>query len=349
MRRQKCDRQIPCSRCIKRNEPEKCTREWPEEGYDPKRHRTYPRPDKHREGSASSDQNDTPRSNAVRDSMIGDDSPAIQVTPRPETSRTDPDKDVSVIDFLTWGRGNLADYQVKSFDLLKEPFKNNQNCPEQEFSNGFGSTNAQQLSFLQLLLPRKEQMMLLVDFHLSHVLWYHACFHEESFYNEVQAQYSKPNGLQIQETDLRWTSLLFAVMAGSMVCAKESLSASWGFSKAERFKLMKQWYKASISCLNLADYMWRHHLWSVQAICVLTMSGHILGFSNTQSTLHGAALKIAQGLGLQRLGQESDESVLGPNDLTPAKREKIVRREVGRRVWGQICNQDWFSIPFCEM
>ncbi|KAK5094992.1 hypothetical protein LTS08_008388 [Lithohypha guttulata] len=79
------------------------------------------------------------------------------------------------------------------------------------------------------------------------------------------------------------------------------------------------------------------------------MSGHILGFSNTQSTLHGAGLKIAQGLGLQRLGSEVDEVITNDRDLTPARREKIVRREVGRRVWGQLCNQDWFSIPFSEM
>lgn len=376
MRRQKCDRNLPCSRCIKRGEPEKCTREWPKEGYDPRKHRIYPRPEK--------DSNDSPATDGGRDvshsspasatthhdestvhpslrtsasgpsARNGQDKPkqASSTQSKPGESSFDSDKlQASVLDFVTWGRSDLADYQVKSFDILKEPFKNNSRPigPEQEYSNGFGNVNAQQISFLQLLLPRRAQVLQLVDYHINNVLWYHACFHADTFRNELQAQYLNPEGLQVKDADLRWTALLFAILAASLVCAHDSITTSWGFQKAERNKLTRQWYKASLTCLNLADYMWRHHLLSPQTICVLTMSGHILGFSNTQSTLHGAALKIAQGLGLQRLALEADESVPHDQDLTAVQKEKIVRREIGRRVWGQICNQDWFSIPFSEM
>lgn len=376
MRRQKCDRNLPCSRCVKRGEPEKCTREWPTDGYDPKKHRIYPRPEKNSQGSPvvsnkneGSQASPTPSTTHHVDNVVH---PALRgggtsSTPRllqdlqnhapPQSTSThrdtgiDQEKEASVLEFLTWGRGNLADYQVKSFDLLREPFKNNSRppCPEQEYSNGFGNTNAQQVSFLQLLLPRREQIFHLVDYHINTVLWYHACFHGFSFRGELQSHCNGPTGLQVANTDLRWSALLFSIMAGSMACAHDHLTSSWGFQKAEKYKLTRQWYKAALSCLNLADYMWRHHLYSVQAVCVLTMSGHILGFSNTQSTLQGAALKIAQGLGLQRLAHEPDESILNDQDLTPAKRDKIVKREVGRRVWSQICNQDWFSIPFSEM
>ena len=374
MRRQKCDRNSPCSRCIKRGEPEKCTREWPKEGYDPRKHRTYPRPEKGSQGSpAPPNDNDgshaSPSSTgnqqlnpAVHPSLRVLDTPTPRTLQDPETHatsgaaqsrqpRVDEEKASSVLEFLTWGRGNLDDYQLKSFDILKEPFKNNSKpaCPEQEYSNGFGNTNAQQISFLQLLLPRREQIFHLVDYHISHVLWYHACFHGDSFLRELQSHYLNPSGLQIRSIDLRWSALLFSILAGSMACTHDHETSAWGFPKAERHQLTRQWYKAALTCLNLADYMWRHHLWSVQTVCVLTISGHILGFSNTQSTLHGAALKIAQGLGLQRLGAEADESILNDQDLTPAKREKTIRREVGRRVWSQLCNQDWFSIPFSEM
>ena len=371
MRRQKCDRNLPCSRCIKRGEPDKCSREWPKEGYDPKKHRTYPRPEKGGQDSPTTSididgSHASPDSNAnavVHPSLRTSSTPSgariVQANTndeslgatRPTQSRLDEEKEASVLEFLTWGRGNLADYQVKSFDILKEPFKNNPRlaCPGQEYSNGFGNTDPQQISFLQILLPRREQVFRLVEYHISHVLWYHACFHGETLRRELHSHYLSTGGLLISNTDLRWSALLFSIMAGSMACAREHEASLWGFSKAERHQLTRQWYKASVNCLNLSDYMWRHHLWSVQTICVLTISGHILGFSNTQSTLHGAALKIAQGLGLQRLGPESDDIVLNDGTLTPAKREKIVRREVGRRVWSQVCNQDWFSIPFSEM
>lgn len=340
MRRQKCDRNQPCSRCIKRGEPDKCTREWPKGGYDPKRHRVYPRPEKDGEGAGDSpvsgegegrqhehdhDENEMSpigvsggrmRNGSMVSSASGQQQPRIH-------SSGNQSQDKEVLEFITWGRENLSDYQLKSFDLLKEPFKNNARpCPEQEFSNGFGNAHGQQISFLQLLLPRREQVFYLTDYHIKIVLWYHACFHGDTFRAEVQAQYMGGGGLQLAKTDLRWSALLFAVMSASMACASDQLTASWGFQKGERAKLMRQWYKASLSCLNLADYMWRHHLNSISAICVLTMSGHILGFSNTQSTLHGAGLKIAQGLGLQRLGAEPDEENVTEGDMTPAKRER---------------------------
>jgi len=371
MRRQKCDRNLPCSRCIKRGEPEKCSREWPKEGYDPKKHRIYPRPggpgDESPTASQGNDGSDsspksTPanRSDAAVHPSLRTPLTAGSITQQDvnggagtaqvgqKSSGVDQEKEAQVLEFLTWGRNNLSDYQVQSFDLLKEPFKNSSAYLEQEISNGFGNNHANQIAFLQLLLPKQEQLFTLVDYHIANILWYHSVFHR-SFRDELQAQYKHPNGFQIRNTDLRWTALLFAIMAGSMVCAHDQETASWGFQKAERHKLTRQWYKAASTCLNLSDYMWRHHINSIQAICVLTMSGHILGFSNTQSTLLGAATKIAQGLGLQRLAAESDENSICPSDMSPAKRDKIFRLDIGRRVWAQLCTQDWFSIPFSEM
>ena len=42
MRRQKCDRKDPCTRCVQKNEGSSCSREW-HDGYDPQVHRTYPK------------------------------------------------------------------------------------------------------------------------------------------------------------------------------------------------------------------------------------------------------------------------------------------------------------------
>ena len=159
MRRQKCDRNLPCSRCIKRGEPDRCTREWPKEGYDPRKHRVYPRPDGKDEQSSPStsagneDVTGSPLSAAQQSNNIVH--PALRATefpPAPKSATSlakagsgladkhrdlntnnGSEKNSEVLEFLTWGRGSLSDYQVKSFDLLKEPFKNNQRapCPQQ--------------------------------------------------------------------------------------------------------------------------------------------------------------------------------------------------------------------------
>ncbi|EXJ91833.1 hypothetical protein A1O3_00383 [Capronia epimyces CBS 606.96] len=372
MRRQKCDRNIPCSRCVKRGDGAKCSREWPQGGYDPKVHRIYPRTSTKPESSPSAT-DASPAARTVPDSSVhpslrqqasAPSGPKFQAPPSTYSSNsppasatglvTDVDNAATVLEFLTWGRTKLSDYDLKALELLKEPHNAGPAAvprdtgPDWDVSNSLGGTGAAQVSFLQLLLPSRAQVFQLVEYHINSILWYHGCFHGPTFYEELKTVYKRPSGLQIRDMDLRWTALLFSVMAASMTCASEHLALSWGFKKTERAKLNRQWYKATVTCLNLADYMWRHHVYSVEAITVLTLSAHVLGFSNTQSTLLGAGLKIAQGLGLQRLGPDNEFSnTSGP--LTPAQRDKVIKRETGRRLWSQLCIQDWFSIPFSEM
>ncbi|KAK5218796.1 hypothetical protein LTR72_008736 [Exophiala xenobiotica] len=379
MRRQKCDRNSPCGRCVKRGDAHKCTREWPDGGYDPKVHRIYPRTSTGQaESSPDTTDNTTPATTtqnvpettvhpSMRNpaSVNSSSSPDIRRPPNPSNLGppptnapiSDPDNAATVLEFLTWGRSKLSDYDLKALELLKEPHNSGPAAlpkdtgPDWDVSNGLGGTGAAQVSFLQLLLPSRRQVFQLVEYHINSILWYHACFHAPTFYNELNEVYQGPSGLQVRNMDLRWTAMLFSVMAASMTCASDQLASSWGFKKSERAKLTRQWYKATVTCLNLADYMWRHHIYSVQAITILTMSAHVLGFSNTQSTLLGAALKIAQGLGLQRLGPEDDsDHPTGASIVTtPMQRDKTIKRETGRRVWAQLCMQDWFSIPFSEM
>lgn len=379
MRRQKCDRNVPCGRCVKRGDAAKCTREWPQGGYDPKVHRIYPRTSV-KSNSSPSATTGSPSAGGAQSVPESAGTPSIkrrpsatsrptpqaqlpptystQSTPAPATAlptatAAEIDSGPPVLEFLSWGRSKLSDYDLKALELLKEPHNagpavSTDTGPDWDVSNCLGGTGAAQVSFLQLLLPSRTQVFQLVEYHINSILWYHGCFHGPTFYEELRAVYKNPNGLQVRATDLRWTALLFSVMAASMTCASERLALSWGFKKSERAKLNRQWYKATVSCLNLADYMWRHHFYSVQAITVLTLSAHVLGFSNTQSTLLGAATKIAQGLGLQRLGPDSEcSSQHGP--LTPAQSDKVIKRETGRRLWAQLCIQDWFSIPFAEM
>lgn len=374
MRRQKCDRNIPCSRCIKRGDAAKCSREWPEGGYDPKLHRIYPRSSGAAETSpATTDESPRVTQNALDSSVhpalrspataASGRSPQVQSggysgnlgVPPTNGPVSDIDNAATVLEFLTWGRSKLSDYDLKALELLKEPHNAGpaavarDSGPDWDVSNGLGGTGAAQVSFLQLLLPSRRQIFQLVEYHINSVLWYHGCFHGPTFYEELKEVYKAPSGLQVRDMDLRWTALLFSVMAASMTCANEQMASSWGFKRNERARLTRQWYKATVTCLNLADYMWRHHVYSVEAITVLTMSAHILGFSNTQSTLLGAAVKIAQGLGLQRLGPEEELSSMTGAPMTPFQKEKAIKRETGRRLWAQLCIQDWFSIPFSEM
>ena len=380
MRRQKCDRNIPCGRCVKRGDSDKCTREWPEGGYDPKLHRIYPRSSAQADGSPSASNTspaasigiapETPLHQSIRSPTFVTSRPSSLPQLKAHTNKPGPPPNngpASGIDHTGTGVGLLPrgpskppDFPMEAVALLKEPHNAPHNTsdnespvpplkevgPDWDVSNEF----AAQVSGLQLLLPRRSQIFQLVEYHIHSVLWYHACFHAPTFCEELENAFKGSSELQLTDLDidLRWTALLFAIMAGAMTCASEKRALSWGFKKSEKAKLTRKWYKATVTCLNLADYMWRHHIYSVEAITVLTMSAHIPGFSHSQTALLGAALKIAQSLGLQRLGPEQGiNNITGV--MTPTQRADAIRRETGRRVWSQLCIQDWFTIPFSEM
>ena len=359
MRRQKCDRNLPCSRCIKRGEADRCTREWPEGGYDPRVHRTYPRHDeKDEDGHSQTSPTSGTESPSLHPSLrtpstVGHDRPTPNgLYSAPFNTKATVEKS-DVINFLGWGHSKLAEFDLPAVELVNDVCGvRNATTGEPDASNGFGTIHEAQLGVLQMLLPNPQQVFDIVKYHMKYIAWYHGCLHGPTFLQELKDVCDSPDGLVIRNMDARWAALLFSVLAATMACAQESEKLAWNFSKAEQNKLTRHWYKASITCLNIADYMWRHHLHSVQAMTVLTLSAHVLGFGNTQSTLLGTALKIAQGLGLQRLPIDDDERNITSGQgvvLMPGQYQKIAQREAGRRVWAQLCIQDWFSVPFSEM
>jgi hypothetical protein len=89
------------------------------------------------------------------------------------------------------------------------------------------------------------------------------------FYDEYQGNIRHPL------INFQWVALLFAVMAGSITCASEPTARYWGFSASERSQLSKRWYDATVTCLNLANYLENHTIYSVSAIATLTISAHM--------------------------------------------------------------------------
>lgn len=59
-----------------------------------------------------------------------------------------------------------------------------------------------------------------------------------------------------------------------------------------------------------------------------------LGLSNTQSVLLAGAARIAQSLGLHRLGEEQISQTWSDKEIRRRR-----KRETGRRVWGQLLSK----------
>jgi hypothetical protein len=141
MRRQKCDRQSPCGRCLKRGNPELCTTDWGPGGYDAKKHRVYPRHNEPKDGdnvdatadallsgitaaaTDSSTSNRTPGNNSVLSILNTTPGPFVDPSiTTPLYAQNTTDAGSSTIDFPSWGRTSLTDYDVrlKSVSLLDD-------------------------------------------------------------------------------------------------------------------------------------------------------------------------------------------------------------------------------------
>lgn len=248
--------------------------------------------------------------------------------------------EATVLEFLAWGRKKDSDF-VNAPEHESGPrlhnFSQNEGASLTDYLAE--STKCAQLDILEALLPSRDHINQLVGYHNNSLLWYHGSYSSKVFSDDLQVFFTEYGGdIRHQNLNLQWLALLFAIMTGSMTCASEHTRRVWGFSDSEKAPLSLQWYSATVTCLNMAKYIDVHTIYSVQAIATLTISAHILGNSNSQSVLLASAGRIAQSLGLHNLGSE-------PATATVEQRRK---REAGKRVFCQLCTQDWFSIPFSE-
>jgi len=195
MKRQKCDRQTPCSRCIQNKEPHLCTTEWTN-GYNPAVHRKYPR----KPLTATPSQNPAGETNG---GMLPQDSPqtwpssstsslGLPLHLRSELSERPPapaleshhqskllNPSSNNVDFITYGRSDVTDISMDTLLREKEPdtwdqalMNKNLNQDRTETSMDDASTNSfspaaksAEINHLQSLLPSKRQVLLLSDYH----------------------------------------------------------------------------------------------------------------------------------------------------------------------------------------
>lgn len=347
LRRQRCNRQIPCDRCIKRGVPDQCTRQWPD-NQTPTRDLSAAR----RETSLLIEQHEDVPLRATERLQNQVDHRLVL----PDDDRS------SALDIISTGNGAERFFDGLNVDAHTfEPRGQSVSAPEApSFATSIDTQREQvvlrptvpqapsekQTAELELQLPSIEQIWHLVDYHETSLLWYHGCYHGPTFRHELEEALEKGNGiLDIENLNLQWMALLFSVMAGSLACCPDRILSTWGFWKTEVFELSLQWYKATVTCLNLSGYMSNHQLLSVHAITTLSMAAHTLGLSEDLSVLLSTALRIARSL---RIDHIKYDPALDDIDAqaTELRRRKVLRREIARRLWSQLCVQDWFAIPF---
>lgn len=204
--------------------------------------------------------------------------------------------------------------------------------------------------YLETLLPSRHQIQCLIDYHELYLLWYHGSYHGPTFQSVLRSAILDKTdnaSLDTARLDLQWMALLLSIMVGSLVCAPSAQVEEWGFHCVEVSELALVWFKACVNCLNKANYSAKQSIYSVQAIATLALSAHILDQSAELSVLRGAATQIARRLGLDQLEHNPCLDTATPTS-SDADRHRLLQRDTGRRLWFQLCVQDWLLLPFAE-
>lgn len=360
-RKIKCDKNIPCASCSKRGSAIICTREDFSSASAPPAYQSRGNIDipsdlvqalldRVNQLEARLEEQDpisitrSPRNSSTSPEQstppVGNEVPVSPCEPSTPERNTNHEDAATVLEFLTWGRTKDADFS-KAPEYTRGPSRVNAGFEEESSTSNVlheSGKNAQ-LDILEALLPSKSHIKQLSNYHDASILWYHGSYLATTFKRDLDVFLTNYGGdVRHPELNLQWLALLFAVLTGSITCAPLSVLRIWQFSEAERSVLSVEWYEATVTCLNISRYAEMHTIHSVQAIATLTIAAHILGMSNSQSVLLASAGRIAQSLGLHRLGAETATAPI----------EQIRKREAGRRVFGQLCTQDWFQIPFSE-
>lgn len=258
MRRQKCDRKDPCTRCVQNKEASSCLRKW-QDGYDPRLHRTYPKC----KAVQSSDNISPSRltSNGVRQNLGQDTSQMPNVTPTQgayslhlamhdittataspqlsDTSFTNEVRQAAPNDF----QPSRATDESTSSGFLENGYERSSGLVpsiispliDRHLSAGNTATGHSYVGFdsleiekqnLQTLIPTNSQISYLMKYHEKYLLWYHDCVHGPTFQMKLNKALQGSNDFQLKFLDLRWSALLFSIMTASLTCTSDSVTQS---------------------------------------------------------------------------------------------------------------------------
>ncbi|KAK1225842.1 hypothetical protein PQX77_011203 [Marasmius sp. AFHP31] len=196
------------------------------------------------------------------------------------------------------------------------------------------------------ILPDEPTSRNLVQLYFERIEWYTKIFHYPSFMSEANHLLDQISLFSSDATtwdksssppriSFPFLSTYFMVLCLAYHLSESPVSQTPNINDQDAAVKAKKFYNAAQVCLWIDNFTANHSLESVQSLILMGIYQQNLDDSDSHWALLGSGIKIAQNLGLARLGSESD----GKNYAGPWK--SIVRREVARRVWWNLVYGDW--------
>ncbi|KAF7347512.1 Nucleus protein [Mycena venus] len=262
------------------------------------------------------------------------------------TNSTDEDVAMMLEDFAMGHRVNRT---RATQDLEAVPYSNNDRSPKLEVtSHGthFGVPDGHPLALLidpstnvmsRLLLSTlpEAQTRILIQFYFDRLDWYSKVLHKPTFISDSQTLMTNIASRNIGAIRIGFLALHYTVLCLALHLCESVIRERLGLSFAATSELARRMYSAAQACLYYDEFIGSHSLEHLQCIILMGLYQQNLDESDTHWALMGTAIKIAQNLGISRLGSEGE-----PRQYSAAWRS-VVKREVARRVWWMLIWDDW--------
>ncbi|TIB79927.1 hypothetical protein E3Q22_02212 [Wallemia mellicola] len=204
------------------------------------------------------------------------------------------------------------------------------------------------LKSILAVLPDIKKGKALVKLYVTKVDFFHKAMHVPTFLNDLDIFFRQLNSNSTKEHDEippAFTGLYLIVICVALHFADTEEAIAAGFTQEEHKTLPSLYFAASRACLWASDYLENHNLKNLQTIILMGLYLNNTNGSSTHYSLLGAAIKIAQNLGLSRLGGENhalDDVKNSRKSQRSGMWASVVTREVGRRIWWNLVMLDWF-------
>ncbi|CED83413.1 Zn(2)-C6 fungal-type DNA-binding domain [Phaffia rhodozyma] len=186
-------------------------------------------------------------------------------------------------------------------------------------------------------LPGREKEEALIEHYFAKVEWFHHCLHVPTVLRQCHEFWDIPHDKRAALCAPSWIGLFLMLLLLSLTFMDSDKAESLGFSKEDQEILPSMWFAGARGSLWQSDFLANHSLENLQ---VIVLCGVYL-INQDRADAHwgilGSGVKIAQMMGLNRLGAEQGELKPGDQPLKWTGRwESIITRETARRIWWQM-------------
>ncbi|KAJ7431745.1 hypothetical protein B0H11DRAFT_1966449 [Mycena galericulata] len=263
-----------------------------------------------------------------------------------DTNTTDEDVAMMLEDFAM---GHRVNQKRATQDLEGVPYSEDAQTPRLEVTSRgshLGVPDGHPLALLidpstnivdRLLISflPEAQTGALIRFYFDRLDWYSKVLHRPSFMADSQVLMINVVSRNFGAIRIGFLAVHYMVLCLALHLIEPLIRAQLGLSFEATSELARRMYSAAQACLYYNEFIGSHSLEHIQCIILMGLYQQNLDESDSHWALMGTAIKIAQNLGISRLGSEGDA-----RQYSTAWRS-VVKREVARRVWWLLIWDDW--------